>query len=176
MGEIKRLIVSLPWRLGTVNCYVVDSGAGLVLIDTGSPNGRAVLVAELVRAGCRPGDLKLIVLTHGDFDHAGNAAYLREKYGAPIAMHRDDAGMAEQLAEVRAIADNAGKSGLNRTINLAKQKSDELTQRDAIVQAAQSRSEQILAQRRATAVSTGRMRSLNPGSTWCSSQARRRRP
>jgi cell division septum initiation protein DivIVA len=36
----------------------------------------------------------------------------------------------------------------NRTINLAKQKSDELIQRDAIVQAAQSRSEQILAQSR----------------------------
>lgn len=36
----------------------------------------------------------------------------------------------------------------NRTITLAKQKSDELIQRDAIVQAAQSRSEQILAQAR----------------------------
>jgi hydroxyacylglutathione hydrolase len=46
-------------------------------------------------AGCNPGTLKLIVWTHGDFDHSGNCAYLREKYGAKIAMHSDDKGMVE---------------------------------------------------------------------------------
>ncbi len=35
------------------------------------------------------------MLTHGDFDHSGNAAYLRQAFGAKIAMHRDDAGMGE---------------------------------------------------------------------------------
>lgn len=38
---------------------------------------------------------QLIVLTHGDFDHTGNAAHLRHTFGAKIAMHRGDAGMAE---------------------------------------------------------------------------------
>jgi glyoxylase-like metal-dependent hydrolase (beta-lactamase superfamily II) len=47
-------------------------------------------------AGCQPGDLKLIVLTHGDFDHTGNAAYLRQKLGAPLAMHPCDFGMIER--------------------------------------------------------------------------------
>jgi hydroxyacylglutathione hydrolase len=37
----------------------------------------------------------LIVITHGDFDHIGNAAYLRQKFGAKIAMHVEDVGMAE---------------------------------------------------------------------------------
>ena len=50
---------------------------------------------ELESAGCNPGNLKLIVLTHGDFDHCGNAAYLRKKFGSPIAMHKDDSGMVE---------------------------------------------------------------------------------
>jgi hydroxyacylglutathione hydrolase len=36
------------------------------------------------------------VITHGDFDHTGNAAYLRGKLGAKIAMHADDSGMAER--------------------------------------------------------------------------------
>jgi hydroxyacylglutathione hydrolase len=36
------------------------------------------------------------VVTHGDSDHSGNCAYLRRKYGAPIAMHRDEAGATEQ--------------------------------------------------------------------------------
>lgn len=53
-----------------------------------APRGRA-------GAGCGPGDLKLIVLTHGDVDHCGNAACLRGRFSAPIAMHRDDAGMVE---------------------------------------------------------------------------------
>jgi glyoxylase-like metal-dependent hydrolase (beta-lactamase superfamily II) len=39
--------------------------------------------------------LTLILLTHGDFDHIGNAAYLRAAFGSRIAMHADDAPMAE---------------------------------------------------------------------------------
>ena len=36
------------------------------------------------------------MLTHGDFDHIGNAAYLGQAYHAKIAMHRDDVKMAEK--------------------------------------------------------------------------------
>jgi len=96
MQAIKTITLSLPFKLGTVNCYLVETSTDFILIDTGSSNRRAELERELAGAGCKPGDLKLIVLTHGDFDHTGNAAHLREKYGAQIAMHRDDAGMAEQ--------------------------------------------------------------------------------
>lgn len=42
-----------------------------------------------------PGNLKLIILTHGDSDHADNCAYLSIKYGAKTAMHHDDSGMVE---------------------------------------------------------------------------------
>ena len=66
-----------------------------MLVDTGKPEKRADLVARLERAGCRPGGLRLVVLTHGDYDHAGNAAYVRERFGARVAMHRDDAGRVE---------------------------------------------------------------------------------
>ena len=51
------------------------------------------ILDKLAGAGCQPGQLKLIVLTHGDVDHAGNAAYLREKYGAPIASHAAEMGV-----------------------------------------------------------------------------------
>lgn len=66
-------------------------GDGFVLFDTGGSNQRAELQRELEQAGCRPGNLRLIVLTHGDFDHSGNPAHLRPVYGAPIAMPPDDA-------------------------------------------------------------------------------------
>jgi glyoxylase-like metal-dependent hydrolase (beta-lactamase superfamily II) len=54
------------------------------------------LVVTLERAGCSPSSLRVILLTHGDFDHIGNAAFLRSAFRAPIAMHPDDSGMAER--------------------------------------------------------------------------------
>jgi len=87
------LSFQLPFRLGDVNCYLIQTGDGFVLIDTGPSQKRAELDAALASAGCTPGALSLIVLTHGDFDHTGNAAYLREKYGAPLAMHPGDLDM-----------------------------------------------------------------------------------
>jgi hydroxyacylglutathione hydrolase len=86
----------LPFRMGSVNCYLIQTGAGCILIDTGGSNNRKELLGELESAGCQPGQLQLIVLTHGDFDHTGNAAYLRSNWGGRIAMHADDAGMAER--------------------------------------------------------------------------------
>jgi glyoxylase-like metal-dependent hydrolase (beta-lactamase superfamily II) len=82
--------------LGGVNCYLVKAGDGYVLIDAGLPNKRADLERALGGVGCKPGSLKLVVLTHGDYDHAGNCAYLREKYGTRIAMHSADAGRVER--------------------------------------------------------------------------------
>ena len=82
--------------LSGVNCYLLRAGEGFVLIDTGLATKREALESALRRAGCTPGKLRLIVLTHGDVDHAGNAAHLRARYGAPIAMHTDDEGMVER--------------------------------------------------------------------------------
>jgi len=86
----------LPYRLGSVNCYLIKTGTGYILIDTGCRGRRTELEKELESAGCKPGNLQAIVLTHGDFDHSGNAAYLRRRFGARIVMHHDDSGMTER--------------------------------------------------------------------------------
>jgi len=88
MQEITTLFTN--FSVITVNCYLVKTGTGYFLIDTGLAKRRADMVKELESAGCHPGNLKLIILTHGDLDHSGNAAYLRERYGAKIAMHSGD--------------------------------------------------------------------------------------
>ncbi len=77
------------------NCFILKTGSGYLLIDTARAADRAKLETALREAGCGPGDLKLTVLTHGDFDHTGNAAYLRERFGTKIAMHPADVGMVE---------------------------------------------------------------------------------
>jgi len=79
----------------SANCYLIKTGNGFVLIDSGGKSGRKRLEQEMKNAGCVPGGLRLVLLTHGDFDHAGNCAYLREKFKAKIAMHQDDSGMVE---------------------------------------------------------------------------------
>jgi len=96
LQEIKTIRLALPYHLGSVNCYLIETDTGYILIDTGGSNKRTTLENELESAGCRPGDLKLIVLTHGDFDHIGNATYLREKYDTKIAMNSYDSGMIER--------------------------------------------------------------------------------
>ena len=96
MRKIITICLPLPYKLGIVNCYLIETDIGYILIDTACSNKRAELEKELESAGCKPSNLKLIILTHGDFDHTGNAAYLREKFGARIAMHHGDSGMSER--------------------------------------------------------------------------------
>ena len=95
-SEIRSITLPLPYTLGTVNCYLLQTNTGFVLIDTGASNNCTELESALSSAGCQPGNLALIALTHGDFDHTGNAAYLRDTFGTRIAMHKDDVGMAEK--------------------------------------------------------------------------------
>lgn len=93
--EIHPITLPLPLRMGRVNCYLLRNQSGYFLFDTGGKNSRQELLDALEQHGCKPGNLILIVLTHGDLDHIANAAYLRTHFGAKIGMHRDDAGMAE---------------------------------------------------------------------------------
>ena len=94
-ATLTTLRLPMPMRMGNVNCYLLRSEAGFFLIDTGSSNARKQLLSELANAGCIPGSLRLVLLTHGDFDHTGNAAYLRSTFGTTLAMHRADSGMGE---------------------------------------------------------------------------------
>ncbi len=79
----------------SVNCYLIEMDDDFFLIDTGTAKNLKEMEQALQHAGCTPGDrtsskLKLIILTHGDFDHSSNAAALRDHYGTPIAMHPGD--------------------------------------------------------------------------------------
>ena len=82
-------------ELTFVNAFLVRVNEGFILIDTGLSMHWGKLDSELVSAGCLPDKLKLIILTHGDFDHTGNCVRLQEKYKCRIAMHKDDSFMVE---------------------------------------------------------------------------------
>lgn len=83
-------------HLMPVNCYLLKVEGGFLLIDTGFATRRRGLERALSAAGCTRGGLRAILLTHGDLDHAGNAAYLRRAYDVPVLMHAADVGMVEK--------------------------------------------------------------------------------
>jgi glyoxylase-like metal-dependent hydrolase (beta-lactamase superfamily II) len=87
-------------ELDFVNAYLLKANDGFVLIDTGLPMHRERLEKALVSSGCVPGNLKLVVITHGDWDHVGNCAELQKKYKTKIAMHQKDALMSEQAVSL----------------------------------------------------------------------------
>ena len=89
MYEVQTIPLKVP-------CYLVKTSSGFCLIDTGNYSDCANLEKALGQAGVTPGNLKMVLLTHGDFDHSGNAAYLQQKYGAKVAMHAEDAEMVER--------------------------------------------------------------------------------
>ena len=95
-GETMQTITRLTLGRGAsgVNAYLLKTSTGFVLVDTGVRKQRTVLLEKLGEHGCEAGALDLVVITHGDFDHIGSAAYLRATFGAPIAMHPGDADMA----------------------------------------------------------------------------------
>jgi glyoxylase-like metal-dependent hydrolase (beta-lactamase superfamily II) len=62
------------------------------LIDTGETGERLFLRMELLLSRMlRPNALTAVLLTHRHRDHAGNAVWLREKFGCPVFCHDADA-------------------------------------------------------------------------------------
>lgn len=113
---IETITLKLPKRMGNVNCYLVGIGSERILIDTGPAGDRGSLEWGLQDADCTPGDISLVVLTHGDSDHAGNCAFVRSEYKTKIAMHVDEVP-AVKTGDLAAARPNVG-AGTRRLAGL----------------------------------------------------------
>lgn len=69
---------------GSVNCYLCRDADGYTLIDTATPGKAGLLLARLAEFGGQPADLKRVVITHADMDHAGSAAAVQQRTGATV--------------------------------------------------------------------------------------------
>lgn len=77
------------------NCFLISKDTRYILIDT-SWQSEYKTLEKRIRAIIGTGRLEAIVLTHTHFDHAANAARLKEVFQARIIVHRDEAGFLEE--------------------------------------------------------------------------------
>jgi len=73
---------------------LVQDDGSVTLVDTGLKRAPARIVAGLASIGKHPRDVTRIVLTHVHPDHAGGAAEMSRRTGAPVLVHGDDHGWA----------------------------------------------------------------------------------
>jgi glyoxylase-like metal-dependent hydrolase (beta-lactamase superfamily II) len=78
-------------RVRGANAYLVKRDDGITIVDTGLPRNAGKIIDYVQSIGCRPSDVKTIILTHPDVDHAGSVARLKEQTNAKVAIHEADA-------------------------------------------------------------------------------------
>ncbi len=76
---------------GYVHAFLIESDAGLILIDTLFDADARIILDQIQHLGKTPQDLKHIVLTHGHRAHLGGLATLKRLSGAPIYAHEWEA-------------------------------------------------------------------------------------
>ena len=79
------LLPALHWVHTRIsNLYLCIDDDGLTLIDTGTPGAFDQVLSAISACGFQAHDLKRIVITHADWDHAGSAAAIQAATGAMV--------------------------------------------------------------------------------------------
>ena len=89
-----------------VGCYLIDTGDGLILLDTAIPESTYLLVDSIYRLGFQPEDIKKILISHAHFDHCGGAAEMKELTGAKVYMSKEDYIFMKECPEETLIPDS----------------------------------------------------------------------
>lgn len=76
-----------------VSSHLIDTGDGLILLDTGFPQTTYLLLESIRQLGYSPCEIKLILHSHGHYDHIGGTKALVELTKATVAMGASDAEM-----------------------------------------------------------------------------------
>lgn len=84
--------------LGFTRTYIIRGDAA-VMIDTGMPGQAKKFTHALAAIPLAAQEIKLMIITHGHFDHIGSAAAIKKITGARIAMHGADKEWLEKAGE-----------------------------------------------------------------------------
>lgn len=71
--------------------HLIDTGDGLILLDSGYLGATHLLVESIWRAGFDPKNVRWILHSHGHSDHFGSSEEFRRLYGTKLAISKVDA-------------------------------------------------------------------------------------
>lgn len=77
--------------------HLIDTGEGLILFDTGYGNDFYLLLESIRALGFDPHDVKIVIHSHGHFDHMNGGKAMRELFGSKIYMSRVDSDLIEEM-------------------------------------------------------------------------------
>jgi metallo-beta-lactamase class B len=75
--------------------YLITTPAGHILINTGINDSTAAIRSNIEKLGFKLSDVKLLLATHGHWDHVGAMAEIKRLTGARMLMQEADADMLE---------------------------------------------------------------------------------
>ncbi len=88
------------------NCYLLESGNALALVDSGTGMGVEEILKNIQIQGFEPKDLTHILLTHAHLGHWGGAPEIREATGAEIWAPEAGRHLMENIQEDHTIWQN----------------------------------------------------------------------
>lgn len=96
------------WYVGDswVCVHLIDTGEGLLLIDSGCCGATAMLVNAIWEAGFNPADVKWIIHSHGHVDHFGGANFFKKMFGTKLYLGEPDARMFRERPEIAVIQES----------------------------------------------------------------------
>lgn len=74
-----------------VSSHIIDTGEGLILLDSNFPECTYLLTEGIRKLGLNPYDIKYILHSHGHYDHIGGTRALVEYFGAKTIIGAPDA-------------------------------------------------------------------------------------
>ncbi len=84
---------------GYVNAYLVETDAGLFLVDSGMPKKAAKILAGVRELGKAKAEIRSILITHHHTDHIGSLAPLVKATGATVYAPAADAAIIRGKAK-----------------------------------------------------------------------------
>jgi metallo-beta-lactamase class B len=90
-------IIGNLYYVGTYDLavYLITTPAGHILINPGVHDSTAAIRSNIEKLGFKLSDVKLLLATHGHWDHVGAMAEMKRLTGARMLMQEADADMLE---------------------------------------------------------------------------------
>ncbi len=90
-------VVGNLYYVGTYDLavYLITTPQGNMQINTGVNDSGPVIKANIEKLGFKYADIKLLLATHGHWDHVAAMAHIKRETGARLLMHEADSDLVE---------------------------------------------------------------------------------